>query len=988
MAAAGISENLDGRLKKSSSKGSKDKDTAMRKESGGSKGSHEEARKSRRADSDSDSDSEDDEKGEEKNLAAHNQERAEELMRKIDFFQFLEATSKGIIKKLAECVSFRTEKRDQVIFRQNDPAGAAWVVVSGTVGVCLWRGDGTDSEKCPTPRNMYNPQEYLTLQQVETRKQERERKAAMKASMNEHVEEQAEPQSPTFSQKTRARSRWQTAGKKALNASTLLQVTREKSASKSSSKSVEKHKQEEVAVAQEDAKKMNKWRGSRSEIFSFVRMQGGKKQAAAGAAVQGHKPQQHTGLEEAEHSDASKKKKKKKGFQSAVGKILAANREHKVALGAGGSAVGEEASPLSGGSDELRSPSSPSSPCSKGVLPDVTGNVMEIETENDDPEAAMRRMEEESGAARYKTSDNFSTFTKESVLGTQVAQLDSGSLFGELALQNSKLRAASIVCLEDAEFMIITPDVYNKVMRQIMDKAQTAKQSKEILKGTKFCKGLEASSPGITNELAIECKVHKEREHQVLFRQGDPPGDCYVVAEGSIDIFIFKEVDALGRKVRARDFPTPRSEDDPTRLKTINQEYEHFKKTFETQEARKNPGNVSEFEVWGKAARYSTTEGNSAFGEVSKYGEKVATLSRGAVVGELALQNNKPRAATVRCSTDCVFLVLSKDVFQRVLGALVDKMRFFNANLPGLSKLQYRENHPSILFHRRIFPAGYKFLFEGIFAIEPALFLLFSGSVEFRRFRNSTDNFAYSQGHKPLMDSKPLDQVLGGLSPRAAAAAATGLQEGSNRASLQSPTIAGRRNAIMELPPGIEHLHERLKMGIEAAPAEGLGGHQLDVTTAPLSRTEKNVAGPTAWTRPASRSSSQVTCGVSGDADVFCTMPFLPMALAEPFTVVAASNVEAYHIGGSDCDKLPPKLHMELRKHLVQKMDATLRRWLAMRERLQIRSPSPQGIESKQASTWPSLWQKREKEIPASTFVAEVLWNSIPFEKPATSNPA
>jgi CRP-like cAMP-binding protein len=35
--------------------------------------------------------------------------------------------------------------------------------------------------------------------------------------------------------------------------------------------------------------------------------------------------------------------------------------------------------------------------------------------------------------------------------------------------------------------------------------------------------------------------------------------------------------------------------------------------------------------------------------------------------GELALINNNPRAATLKCLTDCHFAVISKNVYERIL---------------------------------------------------------------------------------------------------------------------------------------------------------------------------------------------------------------------------------------------------------------------------------------------------------------------------------
>lgn len=56
---------------------------------------------------------------------------------------------------------------------------------------------------------------------------------------------------------------------------------------------------------------------------------------------------------------------------------------------------------------------------------------------------------------------------------------------------------------------------------------------------------------------------------------------------------------------------------------------------------------------------------------------------------------------------------------------------------------------------------------------------------------------------------------------------------------------------------------------------------------------------------------------------VFCTMPFLPLPIPEPFSVSATSIVEAYHIGGGTVEKLPQTVTRVLREVLFK---ATVRR--------------------------------------------------------------
>lgn len=49
----------------------------------------------------------------------------------------------------------------------------------------------------------------------------------------------------------------------------------------------------------------------------------------------------------------------------------------------------------------------------------------------------------------------------------------------------------------------------------------------------------------------------------------------------------------------------------------------------------------------------------------------VKTLYSGSSFGELALLDNKPRAATIKCKEDCYFAVLNKSAFDNILSNLI-----------------------------------------------------------------------------------------------------------------------------------------------------------------------------------------------------------------------------------------------------------------------------------------------------------------------------
>jgi len=68
---------------------------------------------------------------------------------------------------------------------------------------------------------------------------------------------------------------------------------------------------------------------------------------------------------------------------------------------------------------------------------------------------------------------------------------------------------------------------------------------------------------------------------------------------------------------------------------------------------------------------------------VRRNGKKVATLSSGAVVGELSLLDHGPRTASVTTDTDCVMLVISQRQFLAVIDAIPALSHKLLATLAG-----------------------------------------------------------------------------------------------------------------------------------------------------------------------------------------------------------------------------------------------------------------------------------------------------------------
>lgn len=111
----------------------------------------------------------------------------------------------------------------------------------------------------------------------------------------------------------------------------------------------------------------------------------------------------------------------------------------------------------------------------------------------------------------------------------------------------------------------------------------------------------------------------------------------------------------------------------------------------------------------------------------------------GKAFGELALINNKPRQATIRCVTDCHFAVISKNVYERILKKIEvknqNKLVDFFQHLPffdgwsrtALAKLKYVFGHRELL-------AGQAVVREGAHCDK--IYIIRSG--EFRVLKNTS----------------------------------------------------------------------------------------------------------------------------------------------------------------------------------------------------------------------------------------------------------
>jgi hypothetical protein len=152
-----------------------------------------------------------------------------------------------------------------------------------------------------------------------------------------------------------------------------------------------------------------------------------------------------------------------------------------------------------------------------------------------------------------------------------------------------------------------------------------------------------------------------------------------------------------------------------------------------------------------QAPRYLTAEGHNTYSADSGLGKKVVELGENVAFGELALLENNPRAATIKCESSCELLVIKSSDFQAMFGTQLNKAKvtLFMDRVPGFIEWANRNQlethvdakgrrvaklfkHPSDLFKQQNVDAGHVFLQEGVIE-EPQIILIEFGEVEYRK---------------------------------------------------------------------------------------------------------------------------------------------------------------------------------------------------------------------------------------------------------------
>ena len=109
----------------------------------------------------------------------------------------------------------------------------------------------------------------------------------------------------------------------------------------------------------------------------------------------------------------------------------------------------------------------------------------------------------------------------------EIARLEAGGSFGELALLDGKPRMTTIKCLKRAHFLILSKKEYNKSLEDI--KIQKKNILVSYIKKIPLFSKLSRTYLGKLSDNTKELKVTKD---YVLFREGDIADRVYIVKDG------------------------------------------------------------------------------------------------------------------------------------------------------------------------------------------------------------------------------------------------------------------------------------------------------------------------------------------------------------------------------------------------------------------------------------------------------------------------
>mmetsp|Transcript_50059 Transcript_50059/g.116831 ORF Transcript_50059/g.116831 Transcript_50059/m.116831 type:complete len:522 (-) Transcript_50059:107-1672(-) len=224
-----------------------------------------------------------------------------------------------------------------------------------------------------------------------------------------------------------------------------------------------------------------------------------------------------------------------------------------------------------------------------------------------------------------------------------------------------------------------------------------------LLQRSTFFKNLE---PEVLAELPRMASFMEAPKGAVVFRQGDPPANCWLIVRGEVGFYISQSVP------------------DSARL-PVTHGYEHVVVAM----------------PWEETIRVRTLDGTSTTSMETNLGKCVNKARSGAVFGELALmKKDATRKASAKCHTNCEFLLLPASAFTKAKDRLLQlqemKKRFLNKFVPEMKGFPepgpFDPPHPSFYFNKLKVDEEYFFLKQGE-RDSRVIYVIHKGNVHLRR---------------------------------------------------------------------------------------------------------------------------------------------------------------------------------------------------------------------------------------------------------------
>lgn len=109
--------------------------------------------------------------------------------------------------------------------------------------------------------------------------------------------------------------------------------------------------------------------------------------------------------------------------------------------------------------------------------------------------------------------------------------MSDGKGFGEIALLNDNPRSATITCEEDTEFVTISKQAYKQVLLTLQE------QQNSIVGNRLSClEHFENIRKWFLMKAANFMKEKSFSRGQIIYRQGDPVSNVYIVVEGEFEV--------------------------------------------------------------------------------------------------------------------------------------------------------------------------------------------------------------------------------------------------------------------------------------------------------------------------------------------------------------------------------------------------------------------------------------------------------------------